>query len=166
MRAALQSSGPASPTTGPHRAGGRHRFVQDGEVPVVVVNPRHRSPDEARGATAELERALSVERDARSAAEKSLLQAEDTIRQLRTRLAHAEIARDEIAAAPPPVAPAPMPELDAQSSALEEEPAAPPKRAKRRTAEVATDEPAPETVEQEPIEWWRPGWRERLRGAG
>ncbi len=174
MRAALQSSGsPASssggsangaPSSGAPR--GRHRFVQDGEVPVTVLNARHRGPEEGRAATADLERALATERDARSAAEKALLQAEETIRQLQTRLAHAEIALTELAAMPaPPV--------------REEEPAPAPRQTRRRSAEAVaesaevettdTDAPGEEVEAAEPgsadeaIEWWRPGWRERLR---
>ncbi len=168
MRAALQSSGSPSPNGGAPR--GRHRFVQDGEVPVVVVNQRHRGPEESRAAVADLERLLGLERDARSTAEKALMQAEETIRQLRTRLAHAEIARDEVAAAPLPAPPAP-------SAPVEEEVvAAAPKRGRPRKVQSAqesgseahatasTDDREDESG-GEAIEWWRPGWRERLRNS-
>ena len=163
MRAALQSSGPPSPGSSAPR--GRHRFVQDGEVPVVVVNGHRRAPEEGRAALTALEHTLELERAARAASEKALMQAEETIRQLRTRLAHAELAREERvredtareeaarveAAAPPPAteAPASVPA---------------PKRGRRPKAEAS---PAAEPdVEGEAIEWWRPGWKERLRQAG
>ncbi len=157
MRAALSlprttsSPGPAN-----H---GRHRYVQDGEVPVVVINPRNRHPDEGRAAVAELERALGVERDARRAAEDALHQAEDTIRQLRTRLAHAEIAMAEIAqreaatqAAPPPAtAPVPAPAAVEELHTVE---------APREVPRAKRSKPA--VTEDEPVEWWKPGWQERV----
>ncbi len=171
MRAALQSSGPSpSHGTAPR---GRHRFVQDGEVPVTVL-ARQRGPEESRAAVTELERALGIERDARAAAEKALQHAEETIRQLQTRLAHAEIARAETAALP---APMPVPSQANAPSEGEDEAAPAPRRARRRPAETAAAEPqdidpAPVTEDadaadatDEAIEWWRPGWRERLRKA-
>ena len=140
-------------------------------MPVVVVNQRHRAPEETRAAVAELERSLGIEREARFAAEKALAQAEETIRQLRTRLAHAEIARDEVAAAPPPPVPPPAPSEEEAAVLVA------PKRGRPRKV-PATDaaagdaaagdaatgaDHAEEDGSGEAIEWWRPGWRERLR---
>ncbi len=170
MRAALQSSGSPSPTGGAPR--GRHRFVQDGEVPVVVVNQRYRGPEESRAAVADLERLLGIERDARSTADKALMQAEETIRQLRTRLAHAEIARDEVAAAPPPMQPAPPAPVEEEEEVV----AAAPKRGRPRKVpsaqenvavadETASTDDREDESGGEAIEWWRPGWRERLRSG-
>jgi hypothetical protein len=148
MRAALhlRRSSSSSPVPAAHR--GRHRFVQDGEVPVVVVNPRHHPPEEDRAALAELERALACERDARQAAEKALRQAAETIRRLQTRLAHAEIAGREAATAVPAPAAAEAPK------AQEANPPKGRQRPRRRS---------PEPVEDKPVEWWKPGWKERLR---
>ena len=193
MRAALQSSGPPSPSSSAPR--GRHRFVQDGEVPVVVVHGRHRAPEETRAAITALEHTLDLERAARAASEKSLMQAEETIRQLRTRLAHAELAREERLREDAAREEAARDELAREEAARElatrvqavreealreeatqeqvgsieaaaPQPAGDPaaKRGRRRKADA---EPAAEPdAEEEAIEWWRPGWKERLRRAG
>ena len=74
----------------------RHRFVQDGAVPVTILN-RHR-PDEADGpptSRAAVEAALQAERAARERAERSLQEALATVRDLQTKLGHAELARRE-----------------------------------------------------------------------
>jgi hypothetical protein len=142
MRAALQSRGPASHDAQAPR--GRHRYVQDGEVPVVMLNPRQR-PAEDRVGVARLEQAIGVEREARRAAETVLKQAEETIRQLQTRLAHAEVARVEVAS----MVPTPVVEAAVEETA----------RARKQRVKQAKPEPA----EDEPVEWWTPGWRERLR---
>ncbi len=74
----------------------RHRFVQDGAVPVTLVN-RHR-PDDADGPSASraaIEAALQDERGARAKAERSLQEALATVRDLQTKLGHAELARRE-----------------------------------------------------------------------
>ncbi len=71
----------------------RHRFVQDGAVPVTILN-RHR-PDEADGLPASrtaIEAALQDERVARARAERALLDALATVRDLQTKLGHAELA--------------------------------------------------------------------------
>ena len=146
MRAALHlpksSSAPAS--TAPR---GRHRFVQDGEVPVVMVNPRHPRAEEDRTVLAELERSLATEREARLAAEKALRQSEDMVRQLRTRLAHAEMAqREAVPAAPPDAAPAPA------VAAVRA-----PRTRTRRAAEPVTEEV---------VEWWKPGLEGTLPQSG
>ena len=76
----------------------RHCFVQDGTVPVTVLN-RHR-PDEVDGASASraaVEAALRDERAARDRAERSLQEALATVRDLQTKLGHAELARREAA---------------------------------------------------------------------
>lgn len=71
----------------------RH-FVRDGEVPVTVI---HR--DESSG-TNQLEAARQTIRSltaAKEAIERSLAEAQVTIQQLRTQLAHERLARDEVA---------------------------------------------------------------------
>ena len=145
MRAALQSRSPASYEG--HAPRNRQRFVQDGQVPVVVLNPRHHHVDKDRTAAAELERAIAFEREVRQAAETRLKQAEETIRQLQTRLAHAELARVEAAS----VISAPV--VDA---VLEK--TVPPTKQQVKRAK-------PTLAQDKPVEWWTPGWRERLREA-
>jgi hypothetical protein len=155
MRAALHLDRPASSTTSPspprHTPAGRHRFVQDGEVPVVVVNPRQQRPETEQAALNALEGSLARERATRQAADTALEQARVTIHQLQTRLAHAEMAQREAAPASTPAPAAPMPAV-AQASA--------PKRARARPRGPAK---AGSRAEDKPIEWWKPGWKERLR---
>ena len=77
----------------------RHRFVQDGDVPVTVLT-RHR-PDEADGLSASraaAEAALQDERAARAKAERSLQDALATVHDLQTKLGHAELAHRELSA--------------------------------------------------------------------
>ena len=92
-----------SPVRGPSAPRPRQRFVQDGDVPVTLVG-RHR-PHEAdlsaaasasRGAT---EAALHGERAARERAERLLQEALATVRDLQTKLGHAELAQREVSAA-------------------------------------------------------------------
>lgn len=89
----------------PNGNGHRHRFVQDGEVPVVLVshaagapslpaNPRNNDArPAARGPAPSPEH--SAERAARERAERQVQQAVAAIRDLETKLAHADIARME-----------------------------------------------------------------------
>lgn len=89
----------------PASSGHRHRFVQDGEVPVVLVNngngntsaPAPR-PAEARshnGRPAPTAAEFGAERAQRERAERALQQAQAMIRDLETKLAHAEMARTD-----------------------------------------------------------------------
>ena len=79
----------------------RHRFVREGEVPVVVLNSRKEveagSPAASRLAAAEA--ALKAEQQARASAERSLHDARATLQALQTRLAHAELAHSQALAA-------------------------------------------------------------------
>jgi hypothetical protein len=74
----------------------RHRFVRDGEVPVTVIHRDHH-PDGGAG-TNQLEaarQAVQAEAAARDRAERSLTEAQMTIRDLQTKLAHERLAKDE-----------------------------------------------------------------------
>jgi hypothetical protein len=113
-------------------------------VPVVVLNPRQRSPED-RTAVMRLEQAIAVEREARRATETALKQAEETIRQLQTRLAHAELARVEAASVTPAPVVAAMPEETI-----------PPRVPRMKQVK-------PTLTEDEPVEWWV---AERLRESG
>jgi hypothetical protein len=83
----------------------RRRFVQDGEVPVTVLNARPRHGSDPLGmprpGSSPLERAeaaeaaLEAERSARETAERQLREAQATILDLRTKQGHAELARRE-----------------------------------------------------------------------
>ena len=90
------------PVRGPSVPRVRQRFVQDGDVPVTLVGrPRPQEADlsaaasTSRGAT---EAALHQEQVARERAERSLQEALATVRDLQTKLGHAELARREASA--------------------------------------------------------------------
>ncbi len=121
MRRALGRLGPDSPERTPsgrerpapeHRQAypgsrPRHRFVADGEVPVVMMHSAHDSTGSAaRAADSALadrlhatETALREERAGREAAERSLQAAQATIHDLQTKLGHASLAQAEAVAA-------------------------------------------------------------------
>jgi hypothetical protein len=171
MRAALLLTGsPYMPATAPKT---RRRFVQDGEVPVVVVNPRQpRLEQDDRGAVQSLQRQLVAERDARMNVERALQRSEDLVRQLQTRLAHAEIAVRE-AAAPPPVLPEAVAtdEVAAETAPLPADWPEKPRRGRKPKSLMATDIPAEAELDSasiavesdESVEWWKPNWREEFR---
>ena len=92
---------PARPANRP-----RHRFVRDGEVPVVVLPPQREHRERAAGPVtmpdrpgesrlAVVEALLREERAAREHAEQALHAAQAIIRDLQTKLGHAVLARDE-----------------------------------------------------------------------
>jgi len=92
MRRALgltndSSPQPQRPQLEPHRH--KRRFVADGEVPVTVL------PSSGRRSVVEDTERVDAERHGREAAERSLAEAQHTIRDLQTRLAHAEMALNE-----------------------------------------------------------------------
>lgn len=92
-----QSFSPAGPR--------RHRYVQDGEVPVVQISSlrdRRRDPAAPAGVAAEQpsdngRAALAQERTARQRAEQALERAMASLHALETRLGHAEITQHEAA---------------------------------------------------------------------
>jgi chromosome segregation ATPase len=79
----------------------RRRFVQDGDVQVAYVrqpDPAARQPVQASPLAARLQRVettLAAETAARQLAERTLTEAQTTIRDLRTKLGHADLARNE-----------------------------------------------------------------------
>ncbi len=77
----------------------RHRFVQEGEVPVEVMSLREHSgrstPAFGVRQRGEDPAALVAERAAREHAERALAEANDRMRELQTKFGHAELARDE-----------------------------------------------------------------------
>jgi len=85
---------PRPPSVGPtHRP--PRRFVQDGEVPVTVVN---RNNDAAAGVNKldVARRALNEQMAAREHAEQLLQEAQAKIRDVQTQLAHERLAKDEV----------------------------------------------------------------------
>jgi hypothetical protein len=82
------------------RSGGdrqRRRFVQDGEVPVVLVggSALASGSTHATNRLADAEVALEAERKARLSAEKMLAAAQALVHDLQTKIGHANLAHDE-----------------------------------------------------------------------
>jgi hypothetical protein len=84
----------------------RRRFVQDGDIPVTVLRrdqgheaPPHRGmPAPAAPTTSRLQRteaALAAETAARERAERSLSETQSVVRDLQTKIGHAELAKTE-----------------------------------------------------------------------
>ena len=71
----------------------KSRFVQDGDVPVVMI--RRDNGQHAAIRLEAAEKALKTERHARETAERSLAEAQAAIRDLQTKLGHAVLVRDE-----------------------------------------------------------------------
>ncbi len=103
---------PHSPTHSPAQSSSfssagprRHRYVQDGEVPVVQISPaggRRRdvmssAPVPSDAPADNLRQAVAQERAGRMRAEQALERAQATIHALETRLGHAEITQREAA---------------------------------------------------------------------
>ena len=136
----------------------RHRFVQDGEVPVSVV----RSAPAGRSLTAEAERLaedLSRERHRAADLERHLHEVQAQLRGLQTRAGLAELERDKALAELQELrtrleqeaerAPAPLSTAESDERDELERTPAPVRRSRRRVeqAQLALDEP-------EPVQWW------------
>ncbi len=99
-----QPSFSATPTGRGSQDGQKRRFVRDGEVPVMVVSGTRsaEAPAQRRGSSGPVseqldavQAALRLERSAHEAAERSLREAQTVIQDLRTKLGHISMARDE-----------------------------------------------------------------------
>jgi hypothetical protein len=83
--------------------GQKRRFVRDGEVPVMMVSgsrpPEGQSQRRAAGPVSDqieaVQMALRAERAGHEAADRALREAQTTIQDLRTKLGHVALARDE-----------------------------------------------------------------------
>ena len=176
MRRALgldgQSSAPRSTPartadTGVTPGRHRHRFVSDGDVPVVMVQSR---PDQQTSSRLDSgAAALQSEKDARQRAERALATAQASVRELQARLAHTQttlahvsLARDEAVAT--------LRQLQEQVAASRAappaaaEPSPPAVRRRGRPPKVRAEKPAPKPRErtQKPVKWWVKGWRSTL----
>ena len=152
----------------PEQARARHRFVQDGEVPVVVVNGQGASGAAPNGQAAGTRAKLLAERQARADAERALAEAQATVRSLQAKLAHVELAHAEALAAERRA-------REASETALRHATAAR-EAAERRLREAApvpaADAPTAEPTskraraakparEPEPVKWWLPSYKAR-----
>ena len=161
----------AVPQQRPEQARGRHRFAQDGSVPVTVLNHR---PDELAAKDvriAELQAALDTERNAHAATRRTLAEQVAALQALQTRMAHTELAHNDAleterkalavaqaalaeARAQPTFRRAPRPELSADA-ASPDDPA--PAKAKRGRPRLHPPR------EPKPVRWWTPSYRAKTK---
>jgi hypothetical protein len=186
MRQALGLRGDQSnerPTPRREPLRGPHRFVKDGEVPVVVLSPsREHGPDGPApvNRVAAAEAALRSERVAREWAERTLRETQTTLQHVQTKLAHADLAHGEALAAERrgrEQAEAGLAEAIAARETLElrlvEMAAAQPPGAEDRTELVKPSQPAlvkprrkaanAAEREPQPVKWWLPSYKAKTR---
>ena len=153
MRLALGLRGPAGqpPQQRADQARARHKFVQDGGVPVVVLNSRGDQDAAIKARAAELEAQLEAERAAHAATRRSLQEAQAAAQGLQTRLAHAELAhRDALASA--------QQALEASLEAAKVVVPAP-----RKVVRKSAIERLPRDREPKPVKWWTPTYRAKSK---
>jgi len=159
------------------------RFVRDGEVPVVVLNPARDAaatgPATPHSRIAAAEAALKAERLAHQQTEQALKDAQAAVGRLETKLAHAEMAHGEALAAERASresAERARDEALAARAALEARvaeltPVERPRRGRKPAAAPATKpaaKPRRKTAEAnqrepKPVKWWLPSYRAKLR---
>ena len=192
MRLALGLRGAASnaghaPQQRADQARARHKFVQDGGVPVVMLNRSH--DQDAIGTiktrVAELERHLDQERTAHAATKRLMAEVQATLQQEKTRFAHTELAhadalavaarateaavtRADVAIADAAIAraeaviPARVPAIAQSSPDPVANPDAPMKVKRGRPArKPAIDRASLErpAKAEKPVRWWTPSYR-------
>lgn len=175
MRRALGLQGPSRqpPQQRADQVRPRHRFVQDGGVPVVVLNSRGDNDPTAvfKARVAELEAALEAERTAHGVTRRSLHEAQAAVQAQQTRLAHAELAHSEALAVERSARQAAEESLQARLAASEQlasslvaVPPLPATSKPKPVARKASRTPrVSKTKEPQPVKWWLPGFREKLR---
>ena len=149
----------------------RRRFVRDGAVAVEVVRPKSETETRLKVEVAELRATVAAEREARALAERALMEAQQKIHTLQTRLVHAEMAQAERMAPAAPPAPEPSPVAESEPIAEPEFVAEPesveeprPRRRRRGAAPDATPDAAP-AREPKPVRWWTASYRSRGKRA-
>lgn len=164
------------PQQRPEDARQRHRFVRDGEVPVVVVNGRKEQDNNPSGdpRIAAMQAVVASEKAARALADRALQEAQATIQTLQTRLAHVELAHSEALAAER--ARREQAERALQDSRAPREraqpeqrniaaPAASEPRKRGRPKKIAPTAPSTKATrvkkarEPQPVKWWLPSYR-------
>ncbi len=169
----LQGSSRQPPQQRADQVRPRHRFVQDGGVPVVVLNSRN-DPDPTavfKARVAELEAALEAEKAAHGATRRSLHEAQAAVQAQQTRLAHAELAHSEALTAERRARQAAEDSLQARLVAPEQAAAssfvvpqaAAPAKPKRAVPKVPRAPRVARIKEPQPVKWWLPGFREKSR---
>ena len=174
MRRALGLQGPSRqpPQQRADQVRPRHRFVQDGGVPVVVLNSRSDNDPTAafKARVAELEAALETERTAHGATRRLLHEAQAAVQAQQTRLAHAELAHSEALAAERSARQAAEESLQARLAASEPlavppvpAPAAAAAAKPKPTVRKAPRTPRVSKKEPQPVKWWLPSFRQKVR---
>ncbi len=136
----------------PEQARARHRFVQDGGVPVVVLNRSDDPTAPFKARVSELEAALEAERAAHSGTKRSLQEAQAASQALQTRLMHAELAhRDTLAAERQAREAAEAARQQAEARPARVPPPAAAKPVRRKVA-------PPVEQEAQPVKWWLPNY--------
>ena len=174
MRRALGLQGPSRPAPQQRadQARPRHRFVQDGGVPVVVLNSRGDNDPVAafKARVSEIEAVLDAERNAHGATKRILQEAQANVQALQTRLAHAEFAHGEALAAERQARKEAEDSLQARLALEAQHSAEPvgdavtaaiasaPKKAARKVPRVPR---ASKIAEPQPVKWWLPNFREK-----
>ena len=153
MRRALGLNGPGrpAPQQRPDQARARHKFVQDGGVPVVVLNRAEDPTTPLKARISELEASLESERAAHAATRRTLQEAQLAAQALQTRLAHAELAHSDFLAAERQ---ARETAEAARQQAVQRLATTQAKQARRKAA------PAPAAErEAQPVKWWLPNYK-------
>lgn len=176
MRRALGLQGPSRqpPQQRADQVRPRHRFVQDGGVPVVVLNSRSDNDPTAvlKTRVAELEAAVETERAAHGVTRRSLQDAQAVLQAAQTRLAHAELAHKEALAIERGARQAAEESLQIQMAVSAEQPPTPampamplvaPVKSKPATRKAPCVPRVPKTKEPQPVKWWLPSFREKSR---
>lgn len=162
----------------PEQAKTRPRFVRDGEVPVEVVTGPRTTGAAPGGQAAALRADLDAERAARAGAERTLAEAQATIRSLQAKLAHTELAHAEALAAErrareqaevalrEAVSAREVAERRLNDAAARASVGAPkprPKTQRATTGKPASRTPAPKGREPKPVKWWLPGFKDTTK---
>ena len=155
MRLALGLRGPSGQPVQQRadQARARHKFVQDGGVPVVVLNSRGEQDSAHKARITELEGQLDIERTQHAATRRALQEAQAATQGLQTRLAHAELAhRDALLAA-----------QQALEAAVEQTKTAAPLPTPRKVVRKSPIERLPRDKEPKPVKWWTPTYRAKTK---
>lgn len=156
LRGAASSAGHA-PQQRADQARARHKFVQDGGVPVVMLNRSH--DQDALGTlkarVGDLDRQLEQERLAHAATKRLVAEAQASLQHEKTRLAHAELAHQDALAVATRA-------LEAAQAAATPAQADVPQRPKRgrppRKPAIDRGLDRPSATEK-PVRWWTPSYR-------
>jgi hypothetical protein len=168
----------------------RRRFVRDGEVPVTIIHrDQHQDGASAGNQLDAARQALRSETTLKERAERLLEEAQATIRDLQTKLAHERLARDEavnrlesqLQTARQSLQPLET-ELAAERQARRDAEDAlavtrqqlrshvagstaheAPKVGRRKKAARSEGPAKADDDQSDVVEWWVPGWREKFR---